>query len=76
MAKGMKVRKDDTSSLPEERTAARPAGAEDRPVEAAVYVEGLNIVKRHERPARSKTVREAPRRAGSSRKRDRFTSPT
>jgi large subunit ribosomal protein L24 len=51
MAKGMKIRKDDTVVV----TGGKDRGKTGRvlrtePSKRRVYVEGLNIIKRHERP--------------------------
>ena len=46
------------------------------PTKQRVYVEGLNIIKRHQRPHAARHPAPADRRAASSRARARSTSPT
>ena len=46
------------------------------PGKRRLFVEGLNIVKRHTRPRSVKDTQKARGRAGSSRRRVRSTSPT
>ena len=56
------------------RTAARPARCcASRPAKERVYVEGLNMVKRHTAPAAQ--VAGAPRREAAARRRDRARGP-
>jgi large subunit ribosomal protein L24 len=61
MAKGMKIRKDDTVVV----TGGKERGKTGRvlrtePSKRRVYVEGLNMIKRHERP---RSVKESQRGA-------------
>ncbi len=77
MAKGMRIRKDDQVIV----IGGKDSGKTGRvvrtePKKNRVYVEHLNMIKRHERPRSSDTIAKAPRPAASSRRRGRFTSPT
>ena len=74
--KQMRIRSDDTVLV----TSGKDKGKTGKvlrtePGRRRVYVEGLNIVKRHSRPRSSRT-RRAAIPAASSTRRARFTSPT
>ena len=74
----MRIRKDDQVMV----IGGKDAGKTGRvmrtePKKHRVFVEGLNMVKRHERPRSVKDAQKAAARsAGSSRRRARSTSPT
>ena len=73
----MRIRKDDNVKV----IAGKDRGKTGRvirtePTKGKVYVEGLNIVKRHQRPTSVKDAPRAARSAASSRRRARSTSPT
>ena len=78
MAKSMRIRTDDQVIV----IGGKDAGKTGRvvrtdPKRSRVYVEDLNMVKRHERPRSVKDAQQAAARsAGSSRRRGRSTSPT
>ena len=76
MAKAMRIRTDDTVLI----KSGKDKGKSGRvirvePSRRRVYVEGLNIIKRHQRP-RSMDSTKAGAPAASSRRRVRSTSPT
>jgi large subunit ribosomal protein L24 len=76
MAKRMRICKDDQVMV----IGGKDAGKTGRvvrtePKKNRVYVEHLNMIKRHERP-RSQTDLKTPRRAASSKRRGRSTFPT
>ena len=76
MAKGMRIRKDDQVVV----IGGKDSGKTGRvvrtePKKNRVYVEHLNMIKRHERP-RSQTDLKTRRPGASSRRRGRSTSPT
>jgi large subunit ribosomal protein L24 len=65
MAKGMKIRKDDTVLI----TAGKDRGKTGRvlrtePGRRRVYVEGLNMVKRHQRPRSVKDTQKSAEAGG------------
>ena len=77
MAKAMQIRKDDTVIV----TSGKDRGKTGKvlrtePAKRRVYVEGINIVKRHSRPRSVQATRRRARRAASSRRRGRSTSLT
>ena len=77
MGSTMRIRKDDQVMI----IGGKDAGKTGRvtrtePKRGRVYVENLNIIKRHNARARSKTPSAAARSAGSSKRRGRSTSPT
>ena len=77
MAKSMRIRTDDQVLL----ISGKDAGKNGRvvrtdPKKRRVYVEGLNMIKRHERPRSQARPEKRRRPAASSRRRVRSTSPT
>ena len=74
---GMRIRKDDQVVV----IGGKDAGKTGRvvrtePKRDRVYVEHLNMIKRHERPRSVKDASRGGRSAASSRRRGRSTSPT
>ena len=77
MAKSMRIRTDDQVIV----TGGKDAGKTGRvsrtdPKQRRVYVEGLNMIKRHERPRSTRVTSKTPRPVASSKRRVRSTPPT
>ena len=77
MGKAMKVREGDEVAI----IGGKDAGKTGRvlrtePKRSFVYVEGLNMVKRHEKPRPVQDAQKRRTSAGSSTRRGRSTSPT